>query len=102
MLQFNVACDVGRFHDYRLTQAASLRPPSLDREEALEAAAWRELRKVYDGVVDHNASMKVNLKTERKGECLTAFAPFPKPNIGSVRRRLFPPALRAEPVPTGT
>ena len=58
---------------------------SLDRAETLQEADWRELRQAYDGVVDNNASMKANLKSEREGQWLTAFAAFPGPNMAELR-----------------
>jgi hypothetical protein len=78
---------------------------SLDRAASLEDADWRELRKAYDGVVDNNATMKANMKSERDGQWLTAFALFPKPDTAALRenllslpyvRNLCRPALRRE------
>lgn len=57
----------------------------LDRAATLTDADWRELRKAYDGVVDNNASMKANLKSERDGQWLTAFAAFPQPDTAALR-----------------
>ena len=64
----------------------------LDRAASLDPADWRELRKAYDGVVDNNASMKTNLRSDLDGSWLTPFAAFPEPD----RRKLMQ-ALRSLP-----
>ena len=58
---------------------------SLDRAQTLDDADWRELHKAYDGAVDNNATMKANMKSERDGQWLTAFAAFPKPDTAALR-----------------
>ena len=77
---------------------------SLDRAQTLDEADWREMRKAFDGVVDNNASMKANLKSESDGDWLTPFVAFPKPDTRALRQsfRALPyvqhlcrPALRA-------
>jgi hypothetical protein len=60
----------------------------LDRAASLDQADWRELRKAYDGVVDNNASMKANLKSDLEGQWLTAFAAFPEPDRASLMQAL--------------
>ena len=61
---------------------------ALDRAASLDQADWRELRKAYDGVVDNNVSMKANLRSDRDGQWLTAFAAFPQPDKASLREAL--------------
>jgi hypothetical protein len=77
---------------------------SLDRAPTLDEADWREMRQAFDGVVDNNASMTANLKSESDGDWLTPFVAFPSPDTTALRQsfRALPyvqnlcrPALRA-------
>ena len=61
---------------------------AFDRTASLEQADWRELRKAYDGVVDNNSSMKANLRSDRDGQWLTAFAAFPPPDKAALLEAL--------------